>query len=84
MSSGHLCVQHALYAPTYPVIPLSSSLGILRWIEQATPIFDLHRAKKKGRDRHRGERSGASGGSGRHRRDRERDKERDAEAGGGA
>ena len=66
---AHLCVDYDLYAPTYPVIPLSSSLGLLRWLEHSTPIFDLHRAKrKKGeRERHRGERK--------HRRERERDGE---------
>ena len=52
--ADHHCVRHDVYAPTYPVIPLSSSLGILRWIEHATPIFDLHRTKRrKDKDRHR-------------------------------
>ena len=65
--AAHLCVHYELYAPTYPVIPLSSSLGLLRWLEQSTPIFDLHRAKKKKgeKDRHRSERK--------QRRERERD-----------
>ena len=52
--ADHHCTRHDLYAPTYPVTPLSSSLGILRWIEHATPIFDLHRTKRrKDKDRHR-------------------------------
>ena len=59
--SAHTCVSHALFAPTYPVVPLSSSLGILRWLEHATPLFELFRVKrKKERERHKGERSAAA------------------------
>ena len=78
--ADHHCVRHEVFAPTYPVIPLSPSLGILRWIEHATPLFDLHRTKRrrdkerhrdrdKDGDRHNGADKAAERGSGREARE---------------